>query len=156
MDLSSKRCGECGANAYVRKNIKGPWQRPWRDYPAVLLAEELSLWTCQACSSSAVTPGDAEKIDTVIERSIRGQSSQFLDIIKSNSGLSFDEVAMRLGIAPSCLSRLRSGNKTPSFHLWSLFKAMASDPKVRAERLNPAVHRPADPTVYRQDPRKKN
>ena len=75
----------------------------------------------------------------MIERSVRGQASQFLDIIKLNSGLSSNEVAMRLSIAPSCVSRLRSGIKTPSFHLWSLFKAMASDPKVMAEHLGPRV-----------------
>ena len=138
MDLSKKKCGECGTtDAYSLKNVKGHWKHPWKDFPGVFLMVDLNLWKCKACGASAVTPGDAARIDAAVEESIRAQASQFLDVIKSKSGLSFDEIGARLGTAPSYLSSLRTMKKTPSFHLWNVLKLLAIEPKVMIERLDP-------------------
>jgi len=137
MDLSNKTCGECGAKAYTRKNMKGHWKHPWKDFPSVFFTEDLVLWSCGECGSYAVTGGDTQKIDQAAEASIRNQASQFLDIIKSKSGLSFEEIASRIGVAPSYLSSLRTKKKTPSFHLWNVLKVMAIDPKQMTDRLDP-------------------
>jgi len=105
--------------------------------PRVFLMVDLNLWKCKACGASAVTPGNAARIDAAVEESIRAQASQFLDVIKSKSGLSFDEIGARLGTAPSYLSSLRTMKKTPSFHLWNVLKLLAIEPKVMIERLDP-------------------
>ena len=149
MDLSKKACGECGAKAYARRAVSGHWKHPWKDFPSVFVTEELVLWVCGECGCSAVTQGDAERIDSAVEASIRDQASQFLDVIKSKSGLSFEEIAGRLGVAPSYLSSLRSKRKTPSFHLWNVLKVMAIDPKQMAERLDPNLDIEAENILLR-------
>ena len=138
MNMTNKRCGECGAKGFVQKNVRGLWRHPWKDYPSVHLTRDLELWVCQECGNTASTVGDAQKTDAAIEASIRDQTSQFLDIIKSKSGLKFEEIATRLGVDPSWISSLRSQRATPSFHLWNLLKVTAIDPKVMTERLDPS------------------
>ncbi len=137
MDLSNKRCGGCGAKAYARKNVKGWRDSPWKDFPGVLLTVDLVLWACRECGETASGPGDPERTDEAVEASVRDQASQFLDIIKSKSGLSFEEMARRLGVAPSWLSSIRSKKVTPSFQLWNVLKVVAIDPKLMTERMRP-------------------
>lgn len=137
MDLSNKKCGECGARAFALKNVRGQWKHPWKDFPSVYITKDLELWVCQECGNTASTLGDPEKTDAAVETSIRDQASQFLDIIKSKSGLTFEEIATRIGVDPSWLSSLRSKKATPSFHLWNLLKVTAIDPKIMTERLDP-------------------
>jgi transcriptional regulator with XRE-family HTH domain len=137
MDLSNKRCGGCGAKAYARKNVRGWRDSPWKDFPGYLLTVDLVLWTCGECGETASVSGDPERTDEAVEASIRDQASQFLDIIKSKSGLSFEEIARRLGVAPSWLSSIRSKKATSSFQLWNVLKVVAIDPKLMTERMRP-------------------
>ena len=82
-------------------------------------------------------PGDAARIDDVVENSIRDQVSQFLNIIHSKSGLSFEVIAQRLGYSPSYVSTLRQRNATPAFKLWNQLKAVALNPKLEMANLDP-------------------
>ena len=137
MDLTNKRCGECGEKTYSRKSIKGLWQKTWKDYPCVFLTRELDLWVCASCGSHAVTPQDAEKIDQAIEGSIRDQTSQYLEIIKAKSGLTFEQIAIRIGRGPTYISSLYNKKKTPAFGLWNQLKSAAIDPVGEMGRLDP-------------------
>lgn len=137
MDLSKKRCGECGEKAYTKKDLIGKWQKQWKNYPSVFLMRPLSLWVCSNCNSYALTPGDAAIIDNIVEESIRAQTSQYLEIIKSKSGLTFEEIAKRIGKGPSYLSSLYQRKKTPAFGLWNQLKSIALDPVEEMDRLDP-------------------
>lgn len=139
MDLSKKRCGECGEKAYVIKTLVGPWQKQWKDYPFIFLLEDLELWVCGHCHSHAVTPGDAEKIDRAIENSVREQTSQYLKIIKAKTDLSFEQIAVRIGKSPAYVSSLLNKKKTPAFGLWNQLKSAAIDPVVEMQRLDPKL-----------------
>lgn len=137
MDLSKKRCGECGEKAYKMQKIEGQWKKPWKDFPSVFLTKTLELWVCGECSVHAVTPKDSEKIDAAIEASIRSQVSQFLDIINAKSGLKFEAIAVRLGYSPSYISSLKNEKTTPAFKLWNQLKSISINPKREMEQLDP-------------------
>ena len=137
MNLTNKRCGECGEKSYQLMTISGQWQKVWKDYPSVFLTQNLELWVCTSCKSHAITPGDATKIDKAIEASIRDQTRQFLVRIKEQTKLNYGEIARRLGYKPSYISSLKKMNLTPAFKLWNQLKAVTFDPKGEMERLNP-------------------
>ncbi len=137
MDLSGKKCGECGEKTYVKRTIKGHWKKPWKDYPSVFLTKKLEVWVCSACHSYASVSSDAQMIDQAIEQSIREQISQFLDIIHSKSGLNFEVIAQRLGYSPSYISTLRQKNATPAFKLWNQLKSIAINPQLEMVNLDP-------------------
>lgn len=138
LDISNKKCGECGKKAYIQKEFSGKWNHPWQDFPCVFLMEKISLWTCSNCNNVASVKGDAELLDKIIENSIREQASQFIDIIKSKGNIHGEEIAHLIGISPSYLATLHKKNKTPSFNLWNELKAIAIDPKVMIKRLDPS------------------
>lgn len=137
MDLSKKRCGECGQKAFVMRSIKGLWKKPWKDFPSVFLTTNLEVWVCSDCGTFAIATGDAARIDDAVESSIRDQVSQFLNVIHSKSGLSFEVIAQRLGYSRSYISTLRRKNATPAFKLWNQLKAISINPKQEMANLDP-------------------
>lgn len=137
MDLSKKRCGNCGSRAYKLQSMTGHWKKPWKDFPSVFLTKDLDLWVCQECSAYASTPGDAEAIDFAVESSIKNQVSQFLTIIHSKSGLSYEVIASRLGYSPGYISSLKNENKLPAFKLWNQLKSISTDPLNELKKLDP-------------------
>lgn len=137
MDMTKKKCGECGEKSYAYKTIYGHWEHPWKDFPSVFVTKKLELWICTSCQNYAILAGDAEKIDAAIQSSVQDQVSQFLDIIKSKSGLSFEEIALRIGYTPSYLASLKQKNKIPSFKIWNQLKSIAVDPTMELEKLSP-------------------
>ncbi len=136
-DLSKKRCGECGEKAYERRAIRGHWKKPWKDFPSVFLTKQLELWVCRACKSHAVSSADAIRIDEAIDASVRDQAAQFLQVIKSKSGLKFEIIAERLGYSPNYIASLNNLNATPSFKLWNQLKSISVNPKSEMELLDP-------------------
>lgn len=137
MDLSKKRCGECGNKAYKKQKISGQWRKPWKDYPCVFLTKNLELWICNQCNTHAITAKDSQRIDTAIESSIRCQTSQFLIIIKSKSGLKFEVIATRLGYSASYIASLKNQKVTPAFKLWNQLKSISINPKLEMQQLDP-------------------
>jgi hypothetical protein len=137
MNLSNKRCGECGQNAYAKQSIKGQWKKPWKDFPSVFLTKSLEIWVCSACGCYASASADAARIDEALESSIRDQISQFLDVIHSKSGLTFEVIAQRLGYSASYVSTLRQRNATPAFKLWNQLKSISINPKQEMANLDP-------------------
>jgi hypothetical protein len=137
MDLSKRRCGECGQKGYEKLAIKGHWRKPWKDFPSIFLTKDLEIWICSNCGAYASASSDAAKIDEAVESSIRDQVSQFLDIIHSKSGLTFEVIAYRLGYSPSYISTLRQRNATPAFKLWNQLKSISIDPKKEMANLDP-------------------
>lgn len=137
MNLKNKRCGDCGAKAYEKSLVKGKWNKPWKDFPAIYLTKGIELWVCGECSAYAVTPLDAKKIDEAIEAAIRSQASQFLEIIHGKSGLTYEVIAHRLGYSNAYISSIKTASKTPAFKLWNQLKAIAIDPKAAMASLDP-------------------
>lgn len=134
-----RRCGECGEKIFKRRNLNGSVSMPWRDFPIAYVTKDLELWTCENCGNYVITAGDAEKIDAAVEASIRDQTSQFIDIIKSKSGKSLEELSAIIGISPQYLSNIRNEKRTPSFHLWNLLKIIAICPKDLIQKMDPSL-----------------
>lgn len=129
MDYSKRRCGECGNKSFSQKNVHGIWNRPWKDFPVIFMTNDHFVWTCDSCGNEGVDGSSGAETDELIEKSIRNQASQFLDVIKSKSGLNFEELAKRLGITPSYISELRKEKKTPSYSIWTMLKLCARYPE---------------------------
>lgn len=128
-DLSNRRCGECGEKGFTLEKIHGIWNRPWKDFPVVFMNKDHFVWQCNNCKNEAVSGALDGQEDALIEGVIRSQASQFLDIIKSKSGLKIDEIAKRLGFTPNHISDIRGERKTPSYSLWSMLKLCARYPE---------------------------
>ncbi len=137
MNLNNKKCGECGHQGYERRNLKGKGAFPWKDFPVVYLTQDLELWVCGKCGNRAVLRGDSQKTDEALEASVRDQISQFIDIIKSKSGLSLEEISHKTGISYTYLSTLRNKKRTPSFQVWNYLKMIAGKPKEMLELADP-------------------
>lgn len=137
LDFSNRRCGECSSKGFSQVNVRGVWHRPWKDFPMVFMTEDYYVWRCKHCHAEASEAGAAAEVDAVIEKSLRHQTSQFLEIIKARSGLSFEEIARRIGVSPPYLSNLRGQKKTPSFAVWNVLKLCAKHPEMIKEVLDP-------------------
>lgn len=131
------RCGECGERKFERKNVKGQFSAPWRDFSRAYLTKDLSLLTCGGCGNYAIIDDDAKKIDESIEASIRDQAAQFIDIIKSRTGISSVKLASLIGVSPEYLSTIYNQKLTPKFQLWNILKITASDPVKLTKELDP-------------------
>lgn len=137
MDFSNRRCGECNNRGFTLVKIHGIWERPWRDFPSVYLTEDFHVWRCNHCQAEASEAGSGAEADIAIERSLRNQTSQFLEVIKGRTGLSYEEIAKRIGISAPYLSNLRTEKKTPSFSIWNMLKMSAKHPEILKEVLDP-------------------
>lgn len=131
------RCGECGDRKFERKNVKGQFSAPWRDFSRAYLTKDLNLLICGNCGNYAIVDDDAKKIDESIESSIRDQAAQFIDIIKSKTGISSATLAFTIGISPEYLSTIYNQKQTPKFQLWNLLKVIAGDPVKLIAELDP-------------------
>lgn len=137
MDFSNRRCGECSHKGFTRTNVHGLWHRPWKDFPSVFITEDFYVWRCNHCQAEASAAGSGAEADAAIERSLRNQTAQFLEVIKSRSGLSYEEIARRIGVSPPYLSNLKGQKKTPSFAVWNVLKMCAKYPDMIKDVLDP-------------------
>lgn len=133
------RCGACGNQDLERLNVNGILKTPWKDYPVVHLTKDLELWHCSKCGENPYEGADPARVDEAVEASVRDQASQFIDIIRSKTDLSMEEIARRIGISPEYLSTIRTQKKTPSFTVWNVLKAIATDPKAMMLRFDPGL-----------------
>lgn len=138
MDLSKKKCSECGKKSYSKKEIIGFWDHPWKDFPCVFILENISIWACIACGNIATIKGDSERLDKAIESSIRTQTARFIDVIRVNGEINSERLSEIIGISSSYLASLHQMKKTPSFTLWNELKAIAIAPKEMLARLEPS------------------
>lgn len=147
MSFEKTRCGECGTkDAFVVQNVKCRHARPWKDFPVAYITRDLELWVCNKCGNVGYPAEKAKEIDEAIEGSIKDQARQFIDIIKSRSRFSIQEIARRLGVSYTHLSTIHSGANTPSFQLWNELKAVAMDPQRMMEMLDPSRN-PVDENI---------
>lgn len=101
------------------------------------MTEDFYVWRCNHCQAEASAAGSGAEADAAIERSLRNQTAQFLEVIKSRSGLSYEEIAKRIGVSPPYLSNLKGQKKTPSFAVWNVLKMCAKDPDMIKDVLDP-------------------
>lgn len=137
MDFANKRCGECGKRGFSQENVHGIWHRPWKDYPIVFMTQDFLVWKCKHCKAESSTAGSGAEADAAIEKSLRDQTSQFLEVIKNRTDFSFEEIATRIGISAPYLSDLRRQKKTPSFGIWNMLKMCAKHPEILRDVLDP-------------------
>ena len=139
MDVSKRRCGECGERQLAAKNVRGKYQTPWRDFPVVFVTCDLELWECGHCGNHVQIGGDGAKIDAACEQSVRDQAAQFIDVIRSKTGITSGQLAECLGVSPQHLSSVHSGKFRPSFSLWNFLKTIATDPVAMLRRVAPTL-----------------
>lgn len=137
MNFSNRRCGECNHKGFTLTNVHGLWLRPWKDFPSVFITEDFNVWLCNHCHAESSAAGSGKTTDAAIEMSLRNQTSQFLEMIKARSSLSYDEIAKRVGVSPPYLSNLKRKKKTPSFAIWNVLKMCAKYPDLIKEVMDP-------------------
>jgi len=131
------RCGECGERKFKRQNVKGKFSAPWRDFPCAYLTKNLDLLICGNCDNYAIIDDDADKMDVAMDASVRDQTSQFIDVIKSKADISSIKLASIIGITPEYLSMIYNAKRTPSFQVWNFLKLVATDPVKLTAELDP-------------------
>ena len=137
MKRQNVRCGECGERKSQLKNVKGIMTTPWKDYPVAYVTKDLELLVCHSCGNIIISGEDTKKVDTAVEASVRDQTAQFIDIIKSKGQISVEDLAGIIGVSYQYLSSLHTRNKTPSFQLWNLLKVMTISPNEMIRMLDP-------------------
>ena len=135
MDISKKRCGECGQMVLKFENVKNKFTTPWKDFPVVYLTVDHEMAVCQNCGNKI--EADYDQLNDAIKASIVDQTRQFIDIIKNKSDIKLGKLAAMMGITPSYLSSLHAGSKIPSFLLWNTLKIVALNPKDMCSQLDP-------------------
>ena len=133
------RCGKCGNRELERRNMNGILKTHWKDYPIVHLTKDLELWHCPKCGETPYEGRDPKRVDEAVEATVRDQASQFIDIIRSKADCSVEELATRIGVTPEYLSTIRSQKRTPSFAVWNVLKAIATDPKAMFPHFDPGI-----------------
>lgn len=138
MDLKNRKCGSCGEKSFKEvSNIK-TWKHQWKDYPSVFLLEPITVRECENCGEIATTLKESKIRDSIIESSIREQTSQFLEIISSKTRLNFEDISIRLGYDKSYISRLKKKRVTAAFKLWNQLKSIAINPNIIKNELDPS------------------
>lgn len=132
------RCGECGQRKFEEKCVNGEFSSPWRDFPRAYLTQSLVLPICTNCGNYAIVDDEAERIDVALEASVRDQTSQFIDVIKSKADITAVKLGSLIGVSPEYLSKLGRQKATPSYLIWSFLKLIATDPKKIAAELDPS------------------
>jgi hypothetical protein len=131
------RCGECGERKFTETNVRGQFSAPWRDFPRAYLTQDLTLPVCGNCGNYAIVDDEAERIDAALDASVRDQTSQFIDVIKSKADITAAKLGTLTGLTPEYLSALGRRKATPSFRVWNLLKLVATDPKKITAELDP-------------------
>lgn len=122
---SSKRCGNCGSFAVVKKPTIGPF--PWKDYPQIYLNTPVELHQCDVCGEHLGRAGEGAMIDRAIEQSIRSQARNFIETIIDRENCTQVDLAERVGVTPEFLSNVKNGTKLPGFQTFNFLKVLALD-----------------------------
>ncbi len=133
----SLRCGECGERKFGWQNVNGKFTTAWRDYPRAFLTKDLDLLVCGNCGNYAIVDDEADKIDLAMDASVRDQTAQFIDVIKSKAGITAAKLASAVGVSPEYLSMLSNEKKTPAYRVWNILKIIARDPKRITMEMDP-------------------
>ncbi len=129
-NTQNKRCGNCGKMEMKLTKTLGPFR--WKDFSKVTLVHPIELLKCQSCGEHGIRPGDAKRLDHVIEASIRSYSKEMVETILAREECSQIDLAARAGITPEYLSGLKTGSRTSGFQTFNILKMLATDPKAFA------------------------
>lgn len=64
------RCGECGSRKIKYLPVKKGEHFSWRSIPRVPIIIDVDLLTCQDCGNLLLGPGDCQRLDKAIEKSL--------------------------------------------------------------------------------------
>ena len=131
------RCGECGKRRFEQQNVKGKFSSPWRDFPRAFLTKDLTILVCNNCGNYAIVGNDAGNVDQAMTASVRNQTAQFIDVIKSKADITSVKLASLVGVTPEYLSMLANEKKTPTYRIWNILKIIARDPKRITTEMDP-------------------
>jgi DNA-binding transcriptional regulator YiaG len=126
MRMKPKQCGNCGKREMELQSLNGPF--PWKDYSCMFLLQPLELLKCKNCGEIGYRPKDAERIDRVIEATIRTLVGGFIHTILEREKCSQIVLAERIGVTEAYLSFLKTGSRTSGFQTFNILKILAEDP----------------------------
>lgn len=124
--MKNMKCPICSKNLKIA-DIKGS-AFPWKDFSFVELLVSFHALSCQNCGEVIIKSSDATVLDEGLEKSIRIQTSEFLQKIKNNAGLSQKELAKKICITEVYFSEVISMKKTVSCQIFNYFKILANNP----------------------------
>lgn len=120
-------CPVCGGSV-ITKNLKGSTM-PWKDFPFVDLSVDLKAEACKECNEVFLRGSDIKKLDLGLEKSIRAQTSIYLDVLKRDTKCNQKSIAKLIGLTESYISDLIGRKKTPSYQVFNHLKILAKNPR---------------------------
>lgn len=126
-----KACSSCGSSNLALCDILGR-SFSFRDFEKVkITVPGVKLVQCHDCNEIHLNRklNDAEALDQAIRKSLKDQVSCLIRQITRSAGISQTDLASRIGITASHLSRIKSGSEVPSFKTYNFLKVLAAFPQ---------------------------
>jgi hypothetical protein len=129
-------CPACGKGTVAPRGGKGR-SFPYRQVPALEIADDFLIPTCDSCNEMFISATVAKKLDAHLER----QYQRLLaDVVKSAiariaTHAPQQELEQLLGLSHGYLSKLRNGKREPSPTLVGELMMLAENPRKRVVEL---------------------
>ncbi len=129
-------CASCGSKT-VRKRGRPGRTASYRNMPALPIPEHFPIPTCSRCRQEFVDPQTASELEGVLRElyrsslktRVRWAIDQLMQVVSQR------RLEMLLGLSQGYLSRLRSGDGTPSPELVNHLAMIARDPRARLNEI---------------------
>jgi hypothetical protein len=134
--MKSFECPACGQGTVAPRGGNGR-AFPYKQVPALEIADELELPTCDACGEMFMSAAVTKKLDAHLER-------QYLHLLAATVKTAIarlaahapqQELEQLLGLSHGYLSKLRNGKKDASPMLVGELMLLAENPKARVGEL---------------------
>jgi hypothetical protein len=134
--MKTFECSACGKGRVAPRRGKGR-SFPYKQVPAVEIADDFEIPTCDACGEMFIGAALARKLDAHLER-------QYLRLLAAAVKAAIEKLAEHarqqeleqlLGLSHGYLSKLRNGKKEPSPALVGELMMLAENPQKRVVEL---------------------
>ena len=122
-------CGECGRREVEPRRARGRTS-PYKNFPALLIPEDLAVPTCGNCGAEWIGARDAERIDAALASAAGDALSRLAREALGTivDGVTQRQLEERLGLSPGYLSKVKRGHEVPSPALVSALVLLAVRP----------------------------
>jgi len=134
--MKTFECPACGKGRVVPRGGKGR-SFPYKQVPALEIADDFEIPTCDACGEMFIGAALAKKLDAHLERRYaRLLAAAVKSAIKKIAEHARQrELEQLLGLSHGYLSKLRNGKKEPSPALVGELMMLAENPRKRIVEL---------------------
>ncbi len=135
-EKKTRRCHACGEGEVKPTAVAGRVAR-YKTMPRVQIPADLPIPTCSKCGTEWLDKRTTQEVDAALEAAYRRDlgNRALISISTITSHVSQRKLERLLGLSQGYLSKLRSGERTPSAELVSQLALIALDPYTRVKEL---------------------